>query len=67
MHEVALRPSERPSLKVDLFRLTEVESYYKLKKLYHTPSYWSIVMTSPVEFSTGKFRAKQVGKSFKMA
>ena len=24
-------------------------------------SYWSIVMTSMVEFSTGEFRAKQVG------
>ena len=23
-------------------------------------SYWSIVMTSPVEFLTGEFRAKQV-------
>ena len=27
---------------------------------YHTPSYWSTVMTSPVRFSTGVFRAKQV-------
>ena len=26
----------------------------------HSLSYWSIVMTSPVEFSTGEFRAKQV-------
>ena len=29
---------------------------------YHSPSYWSIFMTSPVEFSTGEFRAKQVRK-----
>ena len=35
---------------------------------YHSLSYWSIVMTSPVEFSTGEFRDKQVRKkSFKMA
>ena len=27
---------------------------------YRSLSYWSIVMMSPVEFSTGKFRAKQV-------
>ena len=27
---------------------------------YRSLSHWSIVMTSPVEFSTGKFRAKQV-------
>ena len=71
MHEVALRPSERLSLEVDLFRLNESESYYKLKKMidiccvgsgvkYHTPSYWSTVMTSPVGFSTGEFSAKQV-------
>ena len=33
MQEVALRPSERRSLEVDLFRLNESESYYKLKKL----------------------------------
>ena len=32
MHEVALRPSERRSLEVDLFRVNESESYYKLKK-----------------------------------
>ena len=29
---------------------------------YHSFSYWSIVMTSLVEFSTGEFRAKQVLK-----
>ena len=29
---------------------------------YHSLSYWSFVMTSPVEFSTGEFRAKQVWK-----
>jgi len=26
---------------------------------YHSLSFWSIVMTSPIEFSTGEFRAKQ--------
>ena len=29
---------------------------------YHWLFYWSIVMTSPVEFSTGEFRVKQVWK-----
>ena len=29
----------------------------------HSQSYWSIVMTSPVEFSTGEFRAKTGMKS----
>ena len=29
---------------------------------YHSFSYWSIVMTSPVEFSTGENRTKQVWK-----
>ena len=29
---------------------------------YHSLSYWSVVMTSLVEFSTGEFRAKQVLK-----
>ena len=32
---------------------------------YHSLSYWSIVMTVPVEFSTGEFRAKQVWKVLK--
>ena len=27
---------------------------------YHSLSYWSIVMRSPVEFSTDEFRVKQV-------
>ena len=27
---------------------------------YHSLSYWSIVMTSLVEFSTSEFRVKQV-------
>ena len=72
MHEVAQRSSERRSLEVDLFRLNQFESYYMFKKMidiccvgsgfkYHTTlSYWSIVMTSPVEFSTGEIHAKQV-------
>ena len=29
---------------------------------YHLLSYWSFVMTSPVEFLTGEFRAKQVNQ-----
>ena len=33
---------------------------------YHSLSYWSIVMTSWVEFSTGEFHVKQYEKSFKM-
>ena len=38
MHKVALRPSERRSLEVDLFRLNEFESYYKLKNyVTHRP------------------------------
>ena len=56
---------------VDLFRLNGFESYYKftrVKKIdlccvgggvkYPSPSYWSIVMTSLVDFSTGEFYAK---------
>ena len=27
---------------------------------YHSLSYWSFVMMSPVEFSTGEFCAKQI-------
>ena len=73
MHDVAQRPSEPRSLEVDLFRLNGFESYNKFTRekmidiccvgsgvKYHSLSYWSIVMTSPVEFSTGEFRAKQV-------
>ena len=76
MHEVAQRPSERRSLEVDLFRLSGFESYYKFTRekeigiccvgsrvRYHSLSYWSIIMTSPVEFSTGEFRAKRGMKS----
>ena len=56
---------------VDLFCLNGFESYYKftrVKKIdiccvgrgvkYPSLSYWSIVMTSLVEFSTGEFCAK---------
>ena len=73
MHEVAQRPSERRSLVFDLFRLNGFKSYYKFTREkmidicrvgigveYRSLSYWSIVIMSPVEFSTGKFRAKQV-------
>ena len=38
MHKVALRPSERRSLDVVLFRLNEFESYYKLNNyVTHRP------------------------------
>ena len=73
MHEVVQQPSERQSVEVGLFRLNGFESYYKFtrEKLmdiccvgsgvkYRSLSYWSIVMTSPVEFSTSEFCAKQV-------
>ena len=64
--------AERQSLEVDLFRLNGFESYkFTREKMidigsvgsgvkYHSLSYWSIVMTSPVEFSTDEFRVKQV-------
>ena len=55
-----------------------IESYYKFTRekmtdiccvgsgvKYHSLSYWSVVMTSPVEFSTDKFCAKQVRKVLK--
>ena len=75
MHEVAQQQSERRSLQVDLFRLNGFESYYRFTRekmidiccvrsgvKYRSLSYWSVIMTSPVEFSTGEFRAKQVLK-----
>ena len=78
MHEIAQRPSERQSLEVDLFCLNGFESYDKFthEKMidiycvgkfgsgvkYRSLSHWSIVMTSPVEFSTFEFRTKQVRK-----
>ena len=76
MHEVAQRPSERRSLEVDFFRLNEFESYYKFTRgkkgidiccvgsdvKYQSLPYWSIVMTSAVEFST---RHNQLGKNIK--
>ena len=34
--------------------------YVGLGVKYNSLSYWSTVMTSPVEFSTGEFRAKRV-------
>ena len=55
-----------------------IESYYKFTRekmidiccvgsgvKYHSLSYWSVVITSPVEFSADKFRAKQVRKVLK--
>ena len=64
------------SLEVDLFRRNEFESHYKFmrekKKVdiscvgsglkYHCLSYWTIVMTSPVEFLTAELRVKQIWK-----
>ena len=73
MHEVAQRPSGRRNLVVDLFRLNGFELYYNFTREkmidrccvgsgvnYHSLFCWAIVMTSPVEFSTGEFRVKQV-------
>ena len=69
MHAVAQRPSERRSLEVNLFPPNGFESrgekmidtrFVGSGVKYHSLSYWSIVMTSPVEFSTGEFSAKQV-------
>ena len=71
MHEVARDRAERQSFEVDLFRLNGFESYKFTRGIfdvcsvgsgvkYHSLSYWSIVMTSPVEFLTDEFRAKQV-------
>ena len=57
-------PSERQSLKVDLFHLNGFESYSKFARSgvkYHSLSYWSIVMMSPVEFLTGEFHTMQTG------
>ena len=63
MHEVAQRPSERRSLHhiinsrgKKMIDICCVGSGVE----YHSLSYWSIAMTSPVEFSTGEFRAKEV-------
>ena len=63
--------SRSDSREVDLFRLNGFESCYKftrIKKIdiccvgggvkYPSLSYWSIVMTSLVDFSTGEFCAK---------
>ena len=74
MHVVAQRPSVRRSLEVDCFALMGlnhiINSRGKLKMIdiscvgsgvkYHSLSNLSIVMTSPVEFSTGEFSAKQI-------
>ena len=71
MHEVAQRPSEQGSLEIDLFSLNGFDSYYKftrenndwqmLCREWHEilfTAYWSIIMTSRVELSTGEFSAK---------
>ena len=75
MHEVAQRPSKRRNLEVDLFRVNGSELYFDFTRekiihrccvgsrvKYHSLFCWAIVMTSPVEFSTGEFRVKQVWK-----
>ena len=70
------RPAtERASRTICQVRSNGFESYYKFTRekmmkiccvgsrvKYHSLSYWSFVMTSPVEFATGEFRAKQVWK-----
>ena len=62
MHEIAQRPSGRRSLdrinsrgkkKIDICCVGRGVNYHSL-------FYLSIVMMSPVEFSTGELRAKQV-------
>ena len=63
MHEIAQRPSGRRSLdhiinsrgkkKIDICCVGRGVNYHSL-------FYWSIVMMSPVEFSTGEFCAKEV-------
>ena len=65
MHEVAQWPTERRSPEADLYYKFTREKvidicYVGLGVNYHSLSYWSTVMTSPVEFSTGEFRAKHV-------
>ena len=73
MHEVAQRPSERRCLESTCFPRMDLshiinsrgEKMIDIRFVgsgvkYHSLSYWSIVMTSPVEFSTGEFSAKQV-------
>ena len=80
MHDVAARPNKQWSLKVDFFCQNGFESYkFTQEKRWLTYavlgvawnithcSILSIVMTSPIEFSTDEFSAKQVWKSFKMA
>ena len=75
MHEVVQQLSERQSVEVGLFRLNGFESYNKFSRekmidiccvgsgvKYRSLSYCSIVMTSPVEFSTCEFCARQVWK-----
>ena len=71
------RERDELSLEDDLFRLNGFESYQKFKRekmidiccfrsgvKYNSLSSLSNVITSPVEFSTGKFRAKTVWKVF---
>ena len=70
------RASERRSLEVDLFRLNGFEVYFKFTRenndwhmavsggggvKYHSLSYWSIFMSSPVEFLIGEFRILENG------
>lgn len=67
------RASDEVARVVDLFHLNRFGSYYKFSQekmidichggigvKYHSLSYQLFVMTSPVEFSTDEFRAKQV-------
>ena len=65
MYEVAQRPTDPRSPEADLYYKFTREKmidicYVGLGVKYHLLSYWSTVMTSLVEFSTGEFRAKLV-------
>ena len=70
MHEVAQRASERATKSRGRLVLNHILNSRGKKGIdicrvgsgvkYHSLSYWSIVMMSPVEFSTGEFRAKRI-------
>ena len=47
----------RPLMSSYNYKLAKLVSMHEVAQSF---SYWTIVMTLPVEFSTGEFRAKQV-------
>ena len=69
--EVGQPPRERKSRDVDLFHLNGFKSWYlrgknwlTMEAVYHSLSYWIIVMTLPVEFSTGELLPNRCERSF---